>query len=59
METAVARHLLTLPQITPLVPGLGSTDDPGGTHLLRVTAVPAWWQTFPDQLTHFLQGIIE
>ena len=59
METAVARHLLTWPQITPLVPGLGSTDDPGGTHLLRVTAVPNWWQTFPEQLTHFLQGIIK
>ena len=57
LETAVARYLLTLPPITPLVPGLGSTDDPGGTHLLRVTAVPAWWQTFPEQFTHFLQGI--
>ena len=32
---------------------MGSTDDPGGTHLLRVTAVPTWWQTFPDQLTRF------
>lgn len=56
LETAVSRHLLTLPQITPLAPGLGSTDDPGGTHLLKVTAVPAWWQTFPEQFGEFLRG---
>ncbi len=57
LETAVAHYLLTLPQITPLAPGLGSTDDPGGTHLLRVTAVPHWWQTFPEKITSFLRGI--
>ena len=56
LETAVSRHLLTLPQIIPLVPGLGSTDDPGGTHLLQVTAVPHWWQTFPGQINEFLRG---
>lgn len=56
LETAVSRHLLTYPQITPLVPGLGSTDDPGGTHLLQVTAVPHWWQTFPEQISELLRG---
>ncbi|MFZ1398734.1 MAG: DUF123 domain-containing protein [Candidatus Promineifilaceae bacterium] len=56
LETAVSRHLLTYPQITPLVPGLGSTDDPGGTHLLKVTAVPDWWHTFPESFGRFLQS---
>ncbi|WP_420642743.1 GIY-YIG nuclease family protein [Candidatus Leptofilum sp.] len=57
LETAVAHYLLTLSEITPLVPGLGSTDDPGGTHLLKVTAVPDWWQNFPEELTNFLREI--
>lgn len=57
LETAVAQFLLTLPQVTPLAVGLGSSDDPGGTHLLRVVADPAWWSTFPEQLTTFLQGV--
>ncbi len=57
METAVARWLLTRSEVAPLVAGLGATDDPGGTHLLRVTAVPAWWQTFPQQLTRFLRRV--
>lgn len=57
LETAVSRHLLTYSQITPLAPGLGSTDDPGGTHLLKVTAVSDWWQSFPEQITAFLRGV--
>lgn len=56
LETAVARYLLNLPEVTPLVPGLGSTDDPGGTHLLSVTAVSEWWSQFPAKLNTFLGG---
>ena len=56
LEAAVARYLLTLPQIAPLAPGLGSTDDPGGTHLLKVTAVSDWWRTFSGQFSEFLRG---
>ena len=59
LETAVARWLTTLPDISPLVAGLGATDDPGETHLLRVTAVLDWWQTFPQHLTAFLQASTE
>jgi Uri superfamily endonuclease len=55
LETAVARWLLSFPEVRPLVPGLGSTDDPGGTHLLAVTAVPTWWIALPNYLTHFLR----
>lgn len=56
-ETAVAHFLLTLPNVSPLAVGLGSSDDPGGTHLLRVAADPDWWADFPEQLTAFLQGV--
>ena len=55
METAVARWLLSFPEVTPLAAGLGSTDDPGGTHLLQVTAVSTWWSHFPERLTILLQ----
>ncbi len=57
LETAVAHFLLTLPQVAPLAVGLGSSDDPGGTHLLRVVADRAWWLAFPERLTTFLQGM--
>jgi Uri superfamily endonuclease len=58
LEKRLARSLLTLPELSPLAVGLGSSDDPGGTHLLRATAVPAWWATFPQQLSCFLQDIV-
>ncbi|MAT95727.1 MAG: hypothetical protein CL608_01060 [Anaerolineaceae bacterium] len=55
-EESLARWLLNLPEVAPLVPGLGATDDPGGTHLLCVTAVPDWWRSFPTQLSAFLRS---
>jgi len=55
-EKTIARWLLTLPEVSPLAPGLGATDDPGRTHLLRVTAVSNWWNTFPNRLSNFLRG---
>lgn len=57
LETAVARHLLNLPEIDPLVKGLGSSDDPGGTHLLKLKAGADWWQNFPKLITIFLRGV--
>lgn len=57
LETAVARFLLTLPNIAPLAVGLGSSDDPGGTHLLGVAADSAWWSAFPARLTPVLPGV--
>lgn len=56
LEELLARWLMTLSVMTPLVPGLGATDDPGGTHLVRVTAVSSWWTTFPEQLSDFLRS---
>ncbi|MCB8979722.1 MAG: DUF123 domain-containing protein [Ardenticatenaceae bacterium] len=57
LETAVARFLLSLPTVAPLAVGLGSTDDPGSTHLLRIEADADWWSAFPERLTAFLQGV--
>lgn len=56
LEASMSRWLLNLSEVSCLVPGLGGTDDPGGTHLLRVTAVPAWWTTFPERLSTFLRS---
>ncbi len=56
LEALLAHWLMTLSTVVPLVPGLGATDDPGGTHLLRVTAVSSWWATFPEQLSAFLRS---
>ncbi|MCP4419399.1 MAG: DUF123 domain-containing protein, partial [Chloroflexi bacterium] len=55
LEKPLARWLAQHPTTHPLAAGLGGTDDPGGTHLLRVTAVSNFWHTFPKQLTLFLQ----
>ena len=56
-EEHAARWLMDLPEVSAIVSGLGATDDPGGTHLLRVTAVSNWWTSFPDQLSAFLRSI--
>lgn len=57
LETAVAHFLLTLPLVAPLAVGLGSSDDPGGTHLLRIEADADWWFDFPGRLNALLQGV--
>ena len=56
-EELAARWLKSLPEVSIIVPGLGGTDDPGGTHLLRVTASSAWWPNFPNQLASFMETI--
>lgn len=55
LETPLAGWLEQLPETAFLAVGLGSTDDPGRTHLLRVTAASDFWRTFPEQMTLFLQ----
>ena len=56
-EEPLSRWLLSLPEVAPLLPGLGATDDSGSTHLLRVTAVSDWWTSFPICLSAFLRSI--
>ncbi|VAW36989.1 FIG00496604: hypothetical protein, partial [hydrothermal vent metagenome] len=58
LEMPLARWLLALPTTSILTTGLGSTDDPGGTHLLRVMADLNFWHIFPDQLSQFFQESI-
>ncbi len=55
LEAPLARWLAQLPTTALLVAGLGGTDDPGGTHLLKITADAHFGRTFPEQLTLFLQ----
>jgi Uri superfamily endonuclease len=55
LEAPLARWLTQLPTTQLLVAGLGGTDDPGGTHLLRVMADFDFWHTFPNQLALFLE----
>ncbi len=50
LETVLARWLLAFPEIDAPVPGVGASDDPGGTHLLRVEAPRTWWDDFPERL---------
>jgi Uri superfamily endonuclease len=57
LEESLSRRLITLSEVALLIPGLGATDDLGGTHLLRVTAVSSWWTLFPDHLSTFLRSI--
>ncbi len=50
LEAPLARWLLADSQVTAPVKGVGASDDPGGTHLLRVVAPPAWWVALPERL---------
>lgn len=44
MENKLARHLADDPQTSPLINGLGASDDPGQTHLLHMPESLTWWQ---------------
>ena len=50
LEAQLARRLAHDPAVAPLVPGLGASDDPNATHLLRVDAAASWWQHLPTLL---------
>lgn len=50
LENSLARLLLADPATFIIEPGLGASDDPGGTHLLGLRAGDGWWA----QLAHRL-----
>lgn len=50
VESALARVLAADPAVAPVAPGLGASDDPHATHLLRVDAPAEWWHNVPQQL---------
>lgn len=43
LEPALARRLAEDPRSAPVAPGLGASDAPGATHLLRVPGGADWW----------------
>ncbi len=70
LETLFARALLADSATYILENGLGASDDPGGTHLLGVTActerqpelqvevaVSGWWESLPNYLLRLQQNI--
>ena len=56
VERALARFLMQDPRVTAFPRGAGASDDPGGTHLLRVEAAPGWWSGFPARLGRWLNA---
>lgn len=48
LENQLARLLAADPQTAPFINGLGASDDPGQTHLLRVPNALSWWQEQAD-----------
>ncbi|MEZ4734168.1 MAG: GIY-YIG nuclease family protein [Caldilineaceae bacterium] len=53
LEARVARTVAADPALSPLAPGLGASDDPRATHLLRVDAPESWWQRLPARLMEY------
>ena len=53
-EAAISRILSHDARTAPLAKGLGAHDDPGRTHLLRVTGDETWWRELPGQLSRYL-----
>jgi Uri superfamily endonuclease len=53
IEAALARWLMAEAVTTTVVPGLGSSDDRGATHLFYVTAPTVWWQALPSIFLKF------
>lgn len=49
-EAWLARWLATEAGVSALAPGLGASDDPHATHLLRVDAPATWWETLPARM---------
>ncbi len=49
LESDIARILTNLPECRPLAPGLGATDDPGLSHILRLQniSIPQLHQQLP------------
>lgn len=51
LEPAIAQQLNADPHTATIAPGLGASDSPGATHLLRLNAPPdGWWDVFCNYL---------
>jgi Uri superfamily endonuclease len=58
LEKPLGGWLLAQPEMIVFAPGLGASDVPVHTHLLRVKAGPAWWEGLPARLqSRFLDTI--
>lgn len=53
LEALVARALAADPVLSAVAPGLGASDDPRATHLLRVDAPESWWHHLPARLMDY------
>ncbi|HKJ28055.1 MAG TPA: DUF123 domain-containing protein [Anaerolineales bacterium] len=51
IEQALAETLAAQSETNILANGLGASDHPGGSHLLKVDAAPSWWGQLPDLLS--------
>lgn len=54
LEKPLARLLAADSATSPLVPGLGATDNPGYAHLLRIPAESTWWTALPAKIERLL-----
>lgn len=52
LEAQLARTVALDPAVSPVVLGLGASDDPHATHLLRVEAAATWWPRLPRLMTN-------
>lgn len=50
LEDRLAKRLEKDPHTGVIERGLGANDVPGNTHLLRVSASEAWWESLPNLL---------
>ncbi|MFZ4655386.1 MAG: GIY-YIG nuclease family protein [Caldilineaceae bacterium] len=50
LESNIACTLAADPAVTAVASGLGASDDPHATHLLRVDAPACWWHNLPQLL---------
>jgi Uri superfamily endonuclease len=50
LESNIACTLTADPAVSAVAPGLGASDDPHATHLLRVDAPVSWWHNLPQLL---------
>ncbi len=53
-EAALGRGLMADPATAVVVPGLGASDVPGNTHLLRLQAGEGWWRELVRSLDQAL-----
>ncbi len=51
LEPVIAHWLAADERFSELLPGLGASDSPGQTHLLRITGGPGVWPACLDRLT--------